>query len=48
MKDELKPVFDQIINIDDPQFESKLADALDLTEGEPIELILPQFNRTDG
>lgn len=46
MSEEVK--FDEIININDPQFSEKLAAAIGLAPGEVIEVITPQFERTDG
>jgi len=39
--------FDVILDAEDPNFSEDLMKALDLKDGEPIEIITPQFTRTD-
>ena len=40
--------FDVILDASDPNFAAKLANALGLAPGEKINIITPQFERTDG
>lgn len=40
--------FDAILDVTDPDFLQKLRAALDLRQDEYLNLILPQFTRTDG
>lgn len=40
--------FDAMLDINDPQFASKLKAVLDLKDGDTLEFITPQFERTDG
>jgi len=40
--------FDVILDASDPDFATKLANALGLKPGEKVNLITPQFERTDG
>lgn len=40
--------FDAILDMSDPHFTEKLADALGLAPGERLNVITPQFTRTDG
>lgn len=40
--------FDAIIDINDPEFTTKLAEAIGLKPGETLEIHTPQFKRTDG
>lgn len=42
------PRFDAVLDAGDPDFAEKLGNALGLEPGEPVEIITPQFNRTDG
>lgn len=37
-----------VLNMDDPQFAEKFAEAIGLEAGESVNLIMPQFERTDG
>lgn len=40
--------FDAMIDINDPDFATKLAEAIGLNPGETLEIHTPQFKRTDG
>ena len=40
--------FDAILDINDPDFATKLAEAIGAKPGETIEVMTPQFTRTDG
>lgn len=40
--------FDAILDINDPDFATKLAEAIGVKPGEAIEVETPQFARTDG
>jgi hypothetical protein len=40
--------FDAMIDINDPDFAKKLADAIGLKPGEALEIVTPHFERTDG
>lgn len=40
--------FDALIDINDPDFAHKLAEAIGLKPGETLEIATPQFTRTDG
>ncbi len=42
------PRFDATLAMDDPQFAEKLAEVIGLAPGEKLEIITPQFTRTDG
>jgi hypothetical protein len=42
------PRFDAMIDINDPDFAAKFADAIGLKPGEKLEIHTPQFTRTDG
>jgi hypothetical protein len=42
------PRFDVVLDASDPQFAEKLVEALGLQPGEQVEIITPQFDRTDG
>ena len=39
---------DVVLDAGDPDFAQKLADAIGVKPGEPVEIITPQFTRTDG
>lgn len=40
--------FDDVLSIDDPDFVEKLTRALGVAPGEALEIVTPQFDRTDG
>ncbi len=42
------PRFDAVLDINDPEFANKLADAIGLEPGEKLEIRTPQFERADG
>ena len=48
MSKSLEDRCDAILDMDDPDFATKLREAIGAKEGEPIRIIAPQFNRTDG
>jgi len=50
MSDQFKndPRFDAILDANDPNFAEKLAEAIGLEPGEKVEIVTPQFTRTDG
>lgn len=41
-------VFDAVLRLDDPNFVEKFRDAIGLRPGEQLEIVTPQFERTDG
>jgi len=40
--------FDAMLNVNDPFFKDKLYAALGIKEGDTVEIVTPQFERTDG
>lgn len=42
------PRFDVVLNMDDEDFGEKLVEAIGAKPGEKIEIVTPQFDRTDG
>lgn len=40
--------FDAVLRLDDPNFAEKFRDAIGLKPGEQLEIVTPQFERTDG
>jgi hypothetical protein len=48
MNQNLLPEGTPILSMDDPDFASKLRDALGLKEGEQVEVVTPQFTREPG
>ena len=44
----LQNLVDTVLNIDDENFAVKLNDAIGVKSGDTIEIITPQFDRTDG
>ncbi len=40
--------FDVILDVNDPDFKQKFRDAIGAKPGEAIEVVTPQFERTDG
>lgn len=43
-----EPKFDAILDMDDDDFAEKLMKALHVEEGDTVEIVTPQFARTDG
>ena len=41
-------LFDEILNINDPDFSEKFIKAIGLKPGETLQIVTPQFERTDG
>ena len=48
MTDKNDPRFDTVLNMDDENFGEKLVEAIGAKPGEKIEIMTPQFDRTDG
>ncbi len=46
--DKNDPRFDVMLDISDPDFGEKLVEAIGAKPGEKIEIMTPQFDRTDG
>ena len=40
--------FDTVLNMSDPDFAQKLMDAIGVKKGDAVNIITPQFTRTDG
>lgn len=48
MIDRNDPRFDAVLFMDDPDFAEKFSEAVGLKPGEKLEIVTPQFERTDG
>lgn len=40
--------FDAVLNLNDPDFVEKFREAVGLKQGEKLQIMMPQFKRTDG
>ena len=43
-----KTKFDYVLNLNDPNFASKLKEAIGVKDGDTVRFMTPQFKRTDG